>query len=139
MAKVAISEILKKCAELSKKDQRVEALRQNANEPIKIILQLMYHPDAKFLLPEGEPPYKPSQFDEVNMLYTETKRLYLFLEGSSPASMSQVKRENLFIQMLEAVTPDDAKLLLAMKDKKAPYKGLTKEIVTAAFPELFPT
>jgi hypothetical protein len=44
----------------------------------------------------------------------------------------------MFIGLLETVTPDDADLLLAMKEKISPYPGLTKEVVVAAFPELFP-
>ena len=50
--------------------------------------------------------------------------------------MVPLKRENLFIGILEAVHPDDAKLLLAMKEKKLPYSGLTPKIINEAFPEL---
>jgi len=62
----------------------------------------------------------------------------MFIEGANP-NMKQVKREQLFIDILQAVDPEDADLLVAMKDKTSPYKGLTKDVVYAAFPELFPT
>lgn len=138
MARMSVSEILKKCSEFKKKEEKVEALRVNCNEACKVVLQYMFHPEVKFLLPEGKPPFSYSQFDEQNMLHSEARRLYLFVEGLSP-DMKPVKREQLFIDILQSVTPDDADLLVAMKDKKSPYKGLTKEVAYAAFPELFPS
>lgn len=135
---MSVSEILKRCSEFKKKEERVEALRVNCNEACKIVLQYMFHPDVKFALPEGKPPFRYSQFEEHNMLHTEARKLYLFMEGVNP-DMKPAKRESLFLQILESVTPDDADLLLAMKDKQSPYKGLTKEVAYAAFPEIFPT
>jgi hypothetical protein len=138
MARYSVSEILKKCSEFPKKEEKVEALKVNCNEACKIVLQYMFHPQVKFLLPEGKPPFKYSQFNEDNMLHSEARRLYLFIEGAGP-ELKPLKREQLFLDILQSVTPDDADLLLAMKDKKSPYKGLTKEVAYAAFPELFPT
>mgnify|MGYP000237506748 CR=1 FL=1 len=48
-------------------------------------------------------------------------------------------KEALFIELLEAVDPDDAKLLLAIKDKTLPYSGLDTDIINRAFPGLIPT
>jgi len=137
MARFSVSEILKRCSEYKKKEERVEALRVNCNESCKIVIQYMFHPDVKFALPDGKPPFKYSQFDEQNMLHSEARRLYLFLEGVNP-DMKPLKRETLFLEILQSVTPDDADLLIAMKDKKSPYKGLTYDVAVAAFPELFP-
>jgi hypothetical protein len=137
MAKMSVSEIIKKCSEFKKKEERIETLRINCNESCKIVLQYMFHPEVKFALPEGKPPFKYSQFNEPNMLHSEARKLYLFLDGVNP-DMKSVKRESLFIDILQSVDPEDADLLIAMKEKTSPYKGLTKEIVYAAFPELFP-
>lgn len=138
MARMSVAEILKRCSEFKKKEERVEALRVNCNEACKIVLQYMFHPQVKFLLPEGKPPFKYSQFNEKNMLHSEARKLYLFIEGGN-SDLTPLKRETLFINILEAVDPDDADLLIAMKDKNSPFKGLTKDVATAAFPELFPT
>lgn len=138
MAKQSISQILKTCAQYKKKEERVIALRQEANDACKVILRHIYDPNIKFLLPEGDPPYKPSQFNEPGVLYADLRKLYLFVEGGNP-NLKQVRRESLFIDLLESVDPEDAKLLLSMKDKKSPYKGLSEDIVRAAFPELIPT
>ena len=138
MARMTVSEILKKCSEFKKKEERVEALRINCNEPCKIVLQYMFHPDVKFALPEGKPPFKYSEFDEPNMLHSQARKLYLFLEGVNP-EMRPSKRQSLFLDILQSVNADDADLLIAMKEKKSPFSGLTKEVAVAAFPELFPT
>ena len=138
MALLEISEIIRRCSEFKKKEERVLALQANANEPIKIILQYMFHPDVKFLLPEGDPPYKPAEVFEASLLYKEARKLYIFIDGGNP-NVNQIRREAFFLDILQAVTPEDAKLLIAMKDKKSPYKGLTKDVAFAAFPELFPT
>jgi hypothetical protein len=138
MAKISLAEVLKKCSEFEKKQQRIEALQYNASEPMKIVLQYMFHPAVNFLLPEGVPPYKISEFNEPNMLYSHTRKLYHFIDGGNP-DLSQIKREGMFIDLLQSVDPDDAELLIAMKEKKSPFEGLTQDVVLAAFPELFPT
>ena len=46
--------------------------------------------------------------------------------------MQQIKREAVFIEMLETVHRDDAEVLLNMVQQK-PYKGLTVLGITEAF------
>ena len=65
------------------------------------------------------------------------KKLDLFIEGGRPVA-TQTKREMLFIEMLESVHPEDAKILLNMVQKSAPVKGITKAVVKQAFPDLLP-
>ena len=138
MAKMTVAEILRKCSEFKKKEERVEALRINCNEACKIVLQYMFHPQVKFLLPEGKPPFKYSEFDEPTMLYKEARKLYHFIDGGNP-NLSPLKRESMFIDILQVINSDDADLLIAMKDKVSPYSGITQDVAYAAFPELFPT
>ncbi len=46
----------------------------------------------------------------------------------------QMRREQLFVQILESVEPADAELILQMKDRE--IKGVSKSVVAKAFPEL---
>ena len=46
-----------------------------------------------------------------------------------------MKREQIFIGVLEAVHPKDAELMLGMINKKS-IKGVTKKVVEEAFPNL---
>ena len=46
----------------------------------------------------------------------------------------QMRREQLFIRILESVEPEDAELIIQMKDRE--IKGVSKNVVAKAFPEL---
>lgn len=134
----SISSILKSCSEGKTVNDKVALLQQNISDPVLIILKYAFDPSIKFILPDGAPPYKPCEFlDQEGRLYTELRRLYLFIEGGNP-SLTKVKREYLFIQLLESIDKQDAELLVAVKDKKLPYKGLTASVVKKAFPGLLP-
>lgn len=138
--KKSISELLKACAEAKKVEERVELLKITANKSpaVLTILKYAFDPNIKFLLPDTDPPYKPSEFlDQEARLYSELRRMYLFIEGGNP-NLTKFKREMLFIQLLESVDPNDAKLLCSIKNKKLPFKELTSKIVLKAFPGLYP-
>jgi hypothetical protein len=131
----AIYEILEQTSKKKTEKEKVEFLQNFAdNVTLQTILVGAFYPGVKWDLPPGEPPYKPC--DPVNaesFLYQEARRLYLFCEGG--ANLSNLKREALFIELLESVHPEDAKVILAMKEKKLPY-GITAKLIKKAFPGL---
>ena len=134
----SISWILNFVDNLPNDEERIKCLRANDHPSIRLILQGAFHPHIVWDLPEGDPPYKPCEYPHIdNMLWTETRRLYLFTVGGSP-NLKPLKRESMYIDLLESVTPEDAKLLLAIKNKCLPYKNVTKLLVTQAFPGLIP-
>jgi len=132
----AIFEILQEASEKKTEKEKIESLRQHKdNNVLKTILAGAYYEGVKWNLPPGEPPYRPCDpVNAENFLYGETKRLYLFCVGGPP--LTNLRRETLFVEMLESVHPKDAQILLAMKEKKLPYKGLTKSVIAKAFPGL---
>lgn len=137
--KKAVSEILEECSKLSKRSEKIQFLKSNWNPTIGQILAYAFDPQWEFELPEGAPPYKPSEFDEYGRLYAEAKKIHrLFVKGVEPnyEKLPALKRESLFIQTLEGLYADDAKLLVAVKDKKMPYKGITKKLIMEAYPGL---
>lgn len=137
MARKAISWILDFTSKLPNDEEKIKCLRSNENPAILTILKYCYDPNIKWALPEGEPPYTPSEFPNLdNMLWTEARRLYLFIEGGNP-NLKQLKRESMYVELLQTVHPADAKLLLAIKDKELPYPGLNSKIVLKAFPGLY--
>jgi len=131
----SVAKVLSKINGIKKKEDRVTALQQNNNYTLRSILQGMFDANVKFPLPEGAPPYRVNEFNEPKALHNEVPRFYLLMEGGN-RSLNNIRREQIFIQMLEAVNADDAELLIAMKDKKSPYKNITKDIVMEAFPGL---
>jgi hypothetical protein len=134
--KLGVAEILKKASEITDENQRIDWLRQNNSVALESMLRGAYDPKIVWLLPEGAPPYKVNGLvDQQNRLYTEARKLYLFIEGGNP-NLKQLRREALFIELLETLDPEDAKLLLAVKEKHIPYPGVTKEVVAKAFPNI---
>jgi hypothetical protein len=136
--RIGVAEFLEKVSKLKKKEEKVVALQHNDSYIIRTILQGAFDPRVKWLLPEGIPPYKPSELvDQENVLIREARRLIHFVEGGNPG-LKQLRRETLFVELLESIHPLDAKLLCAMKDKKLPFKGITEDVVKEAFPGLLP-
>lgn len=134
--RLGISEILSKADKLVTDQEKIEFLRANGSVPLYTVLKNTFDASVVFLLPEGAPPYKPNPYPGQELrLYAENRRLYIFIEGQSP-NINRVRREQLFIEILEAVSPQDAELLIAMKDKKMPYPSITGELVNQAFPGL---
>jgi len=66
----------------------------------------------------------------------EFKHFYHFIKGGND-SMSSVRRETMFINILEGLHPLEADILCLVKDKKLSerYK-ITKEIVAEAYPDI---
>ena len=136
--RVGVAEFLEKVSKLKKKEEKVAALKANDSFVLRTVLQGAFDPRIKWLLPEGEPPYKPNDLvDQENVLIKDARKLAYFVEGPYPG-LKQVKREAMFIEMLETVAPADAKMLCAIKEKKLPWKGITVDIVNEAFPGFIP-
>jgi hypothetical protein len=115
---LAIAEILDLVKESKDVRTKVSLLRQYDSETLRYILELAFHPNVGWWLPEGAPPYKPCEvLDTEGRLYQEARTLPLYLYGNRP-DLKQHQRENLFIGLLESLHPKDANLLIAVKDKK---------------------
>lgn len=139
ITKQTMASFLKEVSAIPNRKERIEYLRNNGNNgALKLILQYMFDPRIKFLLPKGPAPYTPSLITNPKRLYPEARKLYLFVEGGNP-HLKQARREALFIELLEIIDQDEAELLVAVKDKTCPYEGITKKVVQEAFPELIPT
>lgn len=134
--KLGLAEILKKASEIEKKADKIEWIRRNDSPALRALLKYAFDPKVKFLLPEGAPPYKPNELPDLqSVLYSELRKLYLFIEGGND-NLNPTRREYLFIQLLENLDKEDAELIAAVKDKKVPYKGITKKFVDEIYPGL---
>lgn len=139
MTTLSLAEIVNKACSLKSKKEKVKFLQENNSRPLRDILKLMYDKNMKFNIPNVAPPYTPSEMpDSHGMLYRESRKLTYFVEGFDGDNIHPIRREALFIQMLETVDPEDAKLLVSMIEQK-PLKGLTAATLNEAFPNLIPT
>ena len=121
-----IPEILDEC---NKDVTLLEGYKNNAG--LKFIFEHAFILEKKFILPEGEPPFKPDSAP-IGMtpcnFTQETKKLYVFTAARS--DLKALRRETLFIQLLENIHPSEAKVLLAVKDQKLNklYKNITAKV-----------
>lgn len=133
---LSLSEIVNKACDLKTKEEKVEWLKRNESIPLKTILKYTYDSTVEFLIPSTPPPWKKNNYVGVEgMLLKEARRLRIFIKGGGYDNLNQVKRENLFISLLEDIDNSDAELLCKMIAQK-PLKGLTLSTVTEAFPGL---
>ena len=131
------SEILTKVNNAKMKDDKVKVLRDNDSVPLRQVLKGAFDPKIEWDLPEGTPPYKVNEAPagtEHTLLFTESKRLWHFVKNADP-KLSKTRKEMMYIQMLEGLHADEAKLLINVKEKNlnATYKGLTDAVVKEAF------
>mgnify|MGYP003978630723 FL=1 len=132
-----ISEILDKVSKIKSKKDKVKCLQDNNTDSLRMVLKSAFDPKIKWLLPEGDVPYKRNdapEGTEHSVLAYEARKLYHFMEGGN-ADITQGKRETMFIQMLEGLHESEADVLCAAKDKvlHQKYKGLSEPVVKEAF------
>ena len=128
-----LSEILTKIHGAKTKAQKVKILRENNTLAMRQILIWAFDPNVESALPDGAPPYIENDAPagtEHTRLDQEADKLYRFVKGGQD-SLQSMKRETLFVQMLEGLHADEAKLLINIKDKKLHqvYKGLSSAVV----------
>ena len=132
-----MSEVLDKVAKAKTKKQKVELLRQHNTDALRMVLKSSFDPRIEWDLPEGDVPYTPNEAPEGtehNMLVHEARTLYHYIKGGNP-QLTQNRRENMFIQLLEGLHQSEAEIVIAAKDKglHRKYKGLSANVVKEAF------
>lgn len=116
--------------------EKIAVLRKYYSKELLQVLQYTYDDRVKWLLPDGRPPFKEkaSKNDRHEfVLYNELRRFYIFLNSPRSNGISKTKREQIFIDIIEELDPDDRELVFMMKDRKIKY--ITKKNVLEAFPK----
>ena len=113
--------------------KQVEILQKNSSAALKTIIGFAMDPSVKWLLPETDPPYKAVSegTDQEGRLYAEARRLMYFVNTPEGNKVGQIRRESLFIEFLETIAPEDAKLILRVKNKAL---NIPVTVVKQAFP-----
>ena len=135
--KELVSEIFTKINNAKDKPKKVEVLKQYDTPGMRMILKGAFDPKIEWDLPPGTPPYIANEAPagtEHTFLEVEARRLYNFAKGGND-QLNKIRKETLFIQMLEGLHADEAKVLIDVKNKSLnkTYKGLTSDMVKEAF------
>ena len=132
-------EILELVSKQRSNAKRVEILKQYENDALKSLLIWNFDETVISLLPEGDVPFNKNEVPvgtDHTSLRREYKRLFNFVKGGNDG-LSSLRRETMFIQMLEGLHPDEAELLCLVKDKNLSNKyKITKDIVDEAYPDI---
>ena len=103
------------------------------NGALRLLFEHAFDPAKKFALPEGSPPYKedaaPIGMSPGN-LHMEMRKLYIFCRKD----LTPLRRETLFVQLLENIHPSEATVVLAIKDQNLTklYPKITHKLVYEA-------
>ena len=133
-----INEVLQKVSNAKTKAQKIKLLQEYNTPALRQILIANFDESVISMLPEGEVPFKANEAPEDTehtKLAHEYRKLYLFFKGG--ASVSQTRRETLFIQLLEGLHKGEAEVLCLMKDRKIGKRWkITRQCVEEAFPQI---
>lgn len=137
-----VYEVLESISKIKDREERKVALREYVHGigGVGIYLQYVYHPDydmafddsLKEVLPVSNPKYV--SHDERAPFLQNIKR---FKELSITSGIDEKVRQATFVHICEMVSSGDYQLMLALKDKKLPFRGLQEKFVVSAIPELF--
>ncbi len=119
---------------------RVDILKEYRDDSLVSILIWNFDETVMSMIPEGQVPYEKNDVPvgtDHTSLRREHRNLYHFIKGGND-SLSSIRRETMFIQMLEGLHPKEADIVCLVKDHllHLQYPKLNKEIVAKAYPDI---
>jgi hypothetical protein len=134
-----MNEILDLASKQKSNAKKVEVLKEYENDALKSLLIWNFDESVISVLPSGEVPYKPNENPlgtDHSSLRREFKHFYNFVKGGND-SLPSLRRETIFIQILEGLHPSEAEVLCLVKDKQLQSKfKITKDLVSEAYPDI---
>ena len=160
-------EVLDAASKQRTKAKKIEVLQRYAHDSVMAVLIWNFDDSIISLLPEGDVPYgntrednsvTGSLSDKINdavdmmresgssslgsqdqgkaSIRAEYTKFYNFLKGGN-SGLTGLRRETMFINILEGLHPLEAEILILVKDKKLTDKyKITKDVVSAAYPQI---
>ena len=134
-----IHEILELVNEQKTKAKKIEILKEYETDALKSLFIWNFDPSVVSLLPEGEVPFNKNDVPvgtDHTSLRREYRQLYHFVKGGND-QLSSLRRESMFIQLLEGLHPEEADIICLVKDGQLNKKyKLTRDIVETAYPDI---
>ena len=134
-------EIFANIQKIEDRDSRIDYLKKNAYRQVKTILQLAYNDSVQLDFPEGAPPY--TENTQLRFPIASMNRIFNNISNCTKQSKySKMRKERWFIQILETLSVEDSKILVAAKDGQLAtfankkYSKITKSLVKDTFPEI---
>ena len=137
--KLLLSEVLQKAHNAKTKAEKVNILRTNKSDALVSMFIINFDESVVPVVPLGEDvPYRKNEAPagtEHSKLEHEARILFHFFRGGS--KLTPIKRETMFIQLLEGLHQDEAEVVIKAVNKNLHkrYK-VTQACVKEAFPEI---
>ena len=160
-------EVLNAASKMRSNAKKIEVLQRYGDPSLKAVFIWNFDETIETLLPEGEVPYGSNIEDETQSgslsgkiddavgkmsemgsaslgsqdqgqtsIRKEFQKFYNFLKGGNPG-MSSLRRESMFINILQGLHPLEAEILILVKDGRLEEKyKITKDVVSEAFPDI---
>ena len=138
--RLLISEILRKVSNAKTKKEKIDLLQKHNTPALRQLLIINFDDSITSMLPEGDVPYTPNDAPvgtDHTRLEQEYRGLYRFFKGGDNR-LPALKRESMFVQLLEGLSAEDAELLVLCKDGRLgdKYKRITKAVISEAYPSI---
>jgi len=131
-------EVLQKVSNAKTKKEKINLLQEYNTNALRMLLIINFDDSVVSMLPPGNVPYTPNEAPEGTehtILEKEARLLHHFFKGGS--NVSQVKRESMFVQILEGLNAGEAEALILAKDKRIGKRWkITKACVSEAYPSI---
>ena len=131
--------MLRKAHNAKTKAEKINILRNNKSDALVSVFIINFDDSVVPVVPLGEDvPYRKNEAPagtEHSKLEHEARILFHFFKGGS--KLSPIKRETMFIQLLEGLHQDEAEVVIKAVNKNLHkrYK-ITQACVKEAFPEI---
>ena len=136
--RLLMHEVLQKVSNAKTKKEKIKLMQEYNTNALRMLFIINFDDSVVSLLPPGDVPYTPNEAPDGTqhtILEKEARLLHHFFKGGS--NVSQVKREQMFVQMLEGLSAGEADVLIKAKDKQIGKRWkITKAAVSEAFPSI---
>ena len=136
--RLLMHEVLQKVSNAKTKKEKINLLQEYNTNALRMLLIINFDDSVVSMLPPGNVPYTPNEAPEGTehtILEKEARLLHHLFKGGS--NVSQIKRENMFVQILEGLNSGEAEALVLAKDKKIGKRWkITKACVSEAYPSI---
>ena len=150
--KTLMSEVFQRVSNAKTRAEKIGILQEYKSPALTKLLLCNFAKSVRFCFPSGQTPYTPQERPkgvDHQYMYTEHRLIEKFIakrvngvvyygcSGTTRPRIQQLKKENLWLQLLEGLHPDEATVMDLIKDKDLTSKyKITKQNVIDAFPEL---
>jgi|TARA_B100000035_G_C21034644_1_gene570212 hypothetical protein len=106
------------------------------NAAVPRVCQWYFDSKINSTLPEGATPYNKNDAPASDLTETQLRFEFRKFKYFVTEEVPQVRRETMWIELLEGIPNKEAEMIDLVKDGKWPFKNVTLDIVKKAFPNL---